>query len=37
MNQAGEIDRVTIALEPSVKPIVFTRKPARQEKASVQN
>lgn len=37
MNQAGEIDRVTIALEPTVKPIVFTRKPARQEKASAQN
>jgi CubicO group peptidase (beta-lactamase class C family) len=26
MNKAGEIDRVSIALEPSVKEIVFTRK-----------
>ena len=26
MNQAGEIDRVSIALEPAVKEIVFTRK-----------
>jgi len=37
MNRAGEIDRVAIALEPSVKEIVFTRKPAREEKASSQN
>ncbi len=37
MNSAGDIDRVTLLLEPSVKEIVFTRKPARQEKAAVQN
>jgi len=27
INRAGEIDRVAISLEPSVKEIVFTRKP----------
>jgi CubicO group peptidase (beta-lactamase class C family) len=37
MNSSGDIDRVSIALEPSVKEIVFTRKPARQEKTTVQN
>jgi CubicO group peptidase (beta-lactamase class C family) len=37
MNNAGDIDRVALLLEPSVKEIVFTRKPARQEKATVQN
>jgi hypothetical protein len=26
INRAGEIDRVAIALEPSVKEIVFTRR-----------
>ena len=26
MNRAGEIDRVTIPIEPTVKEIVFTRK-----------
>jgi CubicO group peptidase (beta-lactamase class C family) len=31
MNNAGDIDRVALLLEPSVKEIVFTRKPARQQ------
>jgi hypothetical protein len=26
MNKAGEIDRVSVSLEPNVKEIVFTRK-----------
>jgi hypothetical protein len=26
INKAGEIDRVSVALEPNVKEIVFTRK-----------
>src|SRR5262245_15023458 len=34
MNRAGEIDRVSIPLESSVKEIVFTRKPKPEEKAS---
>ncbi|MCI0390821.1 MAG: serine hydrolase [Acidobacteria bacterium] len=37
MNRAGEIDRVSIALEPTVKEIVFTRKPRPQDKASTQD
>jgi CubicO group peptidase (beta-lactamase class C family) len=37
MNRAGEIDRVTIALEPNVKEIVFTRKPPQPEKAAAQD
>jgi CubicO group peptidase (beta-lactamase class C family) len=37
MNRAGEIDRVAIALEPNVKEIVFTRKPAEQVKASTRD
>jgi hypothetical protein len=36
MNQAGEIDRVSIAFEPTVKEIVFTRKPKPPEKKSTQ-
>jgi hypothetical protein len=36
MNRAGEIDRVTVPLEPNVKEIVFTRKPAQPEKAAAQ-
>jgi CubicO group peptidase (beta-lactamase class C family) len=34
MNKFGEIDRVTIALEPNVKEIVFVRKPKPQDKAA---
>ncbi|MCI0664213.1 MAG: serine hydrolase [Acidobacteria bacterium] len=34
MNRAGEIDRVSIPLESSVKEIVFTRKPKPEEKTS---
>jgi CubicO group peptidase (beta-lactamase class C family) len=34
INQAGEIDRASIPLEPTVKEIVFTRKPKPQEKKS---
>lgn len=37
MNRAGEIAGVSIALEPNVKEIVFTRKAKPQEKASAQN
>jgi CubicO group peptidase (beta-lactamase class C family) len=37
INRAGEIDRVSIPLEPSVKEIVFTRKPKPKENASAQN
>lgn len=38
VSRAGEIDSVAIALEPSVKEIIFTRKPKPQEKApTVQN
>ena len=37
INRAGEIDGVAIALEPTVKEIVFTRKPKPQEKASAQD
>jgi hypothetical protein len=37
INRAGEIDRVSIPLEPNVKEIVFARKPKPQEKASVQD
>ncbi len=36
MNRSGEITGVSIPLEPSVKEIVFTRKPQPQEKASAQ-
>ena len=34
MNRAGEISGVSIALEPSVKEIVFTRRPKAQENSS---
>ncbi|HZM89225.1 MAG TPA: DUF3471 domain-containing protein, partial [Blastocatellia bacterium] len=37
VNRAGEIDSVSIPLEPNVKDIVFKRKPNLQEKASVRN
>lgn len=37
VSRAGEIDSVAIALEPTVKEIIFTRKPKPQEKASAQN
>jgi CubicO group peptidase (beta-lactamase class C family) len=37
INRAGEIDRVSIPLEPNVKEIIFTRKPKPQEKAPVQD
>ena len=37
MNRAGEIDRVAIAIEPSVKEIIFTRKTAEQMKASTRD
>jgi hypothetical protein len=36
VSRAGEIDSVTIPLEPNVKEIVFTRRPRLQEKASAQ-
>lgn len=37
INRAGEIDRVSIPLESSVKEIVFTRKPKPEEKAAAKN
>ncbi len=36
VSPAGEIDSVAIPLEPTVKEIIFTRKPKPQEKASAQ-
>lgn len=36
VNAAGEIDGVSIPLEPSVKEIVFKRKPRSDERASAQ-
>jgi CubicO group peptidase (beta-lactamase class C family) len=36
VNPAGEIDSVVIPLEPSVKEIIFKRKPKTEEKASAQ-
>jgi CubicO group peptidase (beta-lactamase class C family) len=36
INRAGEIDRVSIPLEPTVKEIVFTRKPKPLEKKSTE-
>ena len=36
VSPAGEIDSVSIPLEPSVKEIVFKRKPKPEEKASAQ-
>jgi CubicO group peptidase (beta-lactamase class C family) len=36
MNSAGEIDRVTVPLEGSVKEIIFTRRPKQQEAVSLQ-
>jgi CubicO group peptidase (beta-lactamase class C family) len=36
MNGAGEIDRVSVPLEPNVKEIIFTRKPAQPEKTAAQ-
>ena len=37
VNRAGEIDSVSIPLEPNVKEIIFRRKANPQEKASAQN
>ena len=37
LNRAGEIESVAIPLEPTVKEIVFTRKPKPQEKVSAKN
>ena len=37
VSKTGEIESVAIALEPSVKEIIFTRKPKSQEKASAKN
>ncbi len=37
INKAGEIDRVSIPLESSVKEIIFTRKPAKPEPVAAKD
>jgi hypothetical protein len=37
VNNAGEIDRVSIPLEPSVKEIIFTRKAAKPEPVAAKD